>query len=94
MNERTWQLIMIGHGLERVTTEAQVDMARVLDLDPTISHLTIEMDGDSIHVARDWPSSRMAEVDSLVARIASSGVSAIVVHDRTGKLPRRITARG
>lgn len=87
---RTWQLVMTGNGLHRITPDAQADMARLLDLDPSISHLTVEVGDDSIHVARDWPSDRMEEADRLIDRIASSGVSAIVVHDRNGKPPRRV----
>ncbi|EQB17437.1 SPOR domain-containing protein [Sphingobium lactosutens] len=88
---RTWQLVMVGDGLQRITANAQADMARLLDLDPAISHLTVEVDGTSVHVARDWPSDQMEEADRLIDRIAASGVSAIVVHDRNGKTPRRVT---
>lgn len=94
MTERTWQLVVTGSGLEHVTAETRADMARLLDLDPIISHLTIEIGGDSIHVARDWPSGRTAEIDRLVERIAGSGVSALVIHDRTGKPPQRAAGRG
>ncbi len=87
---RTWQLVMVGDGLHRITAEAQADMARLLDLDPAISHLTVEVGDASVHVARDWPSDRMEEADYLIDRIAASGFSAIVVHDRNGK-PRRVT---
>ena len=88
---RTWQLVMVGDGLHRITAEAQADMARLLDLDPAISHLTIEVGETSVHVTRDWPSGRMEEADQLIDRIVSSGVSAIVVHDSNGKPPRRVT---
>lgn len=88
---RTWQLVMVGDGLHRITAEAQADMARLLDLDPAISHLTVEVGEASVHVARDWPSDRMEEADCLIDRIAASGVSAISVHDRNGKPPRRVT---
>ena len=88
---RTWQLVMVGDSLHRITAEAQADMARLLDLDPSISHLTLEIDGDRVHVARDWPSDQYEEADCLIDRIAASGVSAIVVHDRNGKTPRRMT---
>jgi hypothetical protein len=89
---RTWQLIMTGRGgLEHVTPQAQADMARLLELDPSISHLTIEIGDDRIHVARDWPSDRLDEADRLLDRIIASGVSAIVVHDRNGKSLRRVT---
>ena len=88
---RTWQLVMVGDGLHHITAEAQADMARLLDLDPAISHLTVEVGDASVHVARDWPSDRMEEADCLIDRIAASGVSAIVVHDRNGKPPRRVT---
>jgi hypothetical protein len=83
---------MTGNGLHRITPEAQADMARLLDLDPSISHLTIEVGDDRIHVARDWPSDLFEEADRLIDRIATSGVSAIVAHDRNGATPRRKTA--
>lgn len=89
---RTWQLVMVGDGLHRITADTQADMTRLLDLDPAISHLTVEIDGTSVHIARDWPSDRMEEADRLIDRIASSGVSAIVVHPRQDHSPRRVTA--
>jgi len=89
---RTWQLVMVGDGLHRITADVQADMARLLDLDPAISHLTVEIDGTSVHVARDWPSDRMEEADRLIGGIASSGVSAIVIHPRQDHPPRRVTA--
>ena len=88
---RTWQLIMVGDNLHRISVEAQVDMAQLLDLDPSISHLTIEVGDDRVHVARDWPSDRMEEADRLIDRITASGVSAIVVHPRQDHSPRRVT---
>lgn len=88
---RTWQLVITGNALHRITSEAQADMARLLDLDPSISHLTVEVGDDSIHVARDWPSDRMEEADRLIDSIAASGVSGIVVHGRNGEPPRRVT---
>lgn len=88
---RTWQLVMVGDGLHRITAEAQADMARLLDLDPSISHLTVEVGDDRVHVARDWPSDRMEEADRLIERIVASGVSAIAVHGRNDEPPRRVT---
>lgn len=55
-NARTWQLVMTGDGLHRVTPQAQADMARLFNLDPSVSHLTVEVGDGRIHVARDWPS--------------------------------------
>ncbi len=88
---RTWQLIMTGDDLRHVTLDTQADMARLLDLNPSISHLTLEIGDVSVHVARDWPSDQYEEADRLIDRIAASGVSAIVVHDRNGRPPRRVT---
>ncbi|MGW8281646.1 hypothetical protein ACWGK7_19420 (plasmid) [Sphingomonas aurantiaca] len=88
---RTWQLIMTGDDLGHVTLDTQADMARLLDLDPSISHLTLEIGDDRIHVARDWPSDQYEQAGRLIDRIAASGVSAIVVHDRNGNPPRRVT---
>lgn len=89
---RTWQLVMVGDGLHRITAEAQADMARLLDLDPSISHLTVEVGDDRVHVARDWPSDQYEEADRLIDRITAAGVSTIVVHGRNGQPPRRVTA--
>ncbi|TCP82178.1 hypothetical protein C8J42_1236 [Sphingomonas sp. PP-CE-1A-559] len=89
---RTWQLVMTGHALDHVTPEAQADMARLLDLDSSISHLTLEIGDNRVHVARDWPSNQYEEADRLIDRIAVSGVSAIVVHNENGKAPRRVTS--
>lgn len=89
---RTWQLVMVGDGLHRITADAQADMARLLDLDPSISHLTLEIGDVSVHVARDWPSDQYEEAGCLIDRIAASGVSAIVVYPRQDHPPRRVTA--
>lgn len=89
---RTWQLVMTGNGLDRVTPQAQADMARLLDLEPSVSHLTVEVGEDSIHVARDWPSDRMEKAERLIDRIVASGVSAIVVHARNGEPSRRVAS--
>lgn len=88
---RTWQLIMTGDDLRHITLETQADMTRLLDLDPSISHLTLEIGDGRVHVARDWPSDQYEDADRLIDRIAASGVSAVVVHDGNGKPPRRVT---
>src|SRR3546814_3990403 len=49
---RTWQLVMTGHNLQHVTLGTQADMARLLDLNPSISHLTLEIGDDRVHIAR------------------------------------------
>lgn len=79
MTERAWQLAMVGHGLEHVTAGAQADMAPLLDLVPSINHLTVQTDAGTIHIARDWPSDRMEEADDLTNRIAAPGISAVVI---------------
>src|SRR3546814_7187035 len=71
---RTWQLVMTGHNLQHVTLGTQADMARLLDLNPSISHLTLEIGDDRVHIARDWPSDQYEEADRLIDRIAASGV--------------------
>ncbi|MEK9213206.1 hypothetical protein [Sphingomonas sp. 2378] len=93
MSERTWQLAMSGHGLEHVTADTRHDMERLLDLMPGITHLTVEVGNDRIHVMRGWPSDRMAEAENLLRRIASAdGILAIVVPGANGVASRRITA--
>lgn len=88
---RTWQLVMAGDGLHRITAEAQADMARLLDLDPSISHLTIEVGDDRIHVGRDWPSDRMEEADHLIERIAASSASPPRACRRSSSIPDKTT---
>src|SRR3546814_11473367 len=77
---RTWQLVMTGDDLRHVTLETQADMARLLDLDPSISHLTPEIGDDSVHVARDWPSDQHEEAHRLDDIISSSDECAPVRH--------------
>ncbi|WP_157410348.1 hypothetical protein [Sphingobium xenophagum] len=67
---RTWQLIMTGNDLRRVTLDTQADMARLLDLDPSISHLTLEIGDVSVHVARDWPSDQYVLALAIIAASA------------------------
>lgn len=93
MSERSWQLMMSGHGLEHVPAEARLDMERLLDLMPSITHLILDVGDHRIHVSRDWPSSRMEEADHLLRRIADSGgISAVVVPGDADEPPRRVVA--
>ena len=95
MSERTWQLMMSGHGLEHVTVEARLDMERLLDLMPSITHLILEVGEDRIHVTRDWPSNRTEETDRLLRRIAGSGgVSAIIIPGAADEPAKRVVATG
>jgi len=92
VSERTWQLAMFGHGLEHVSAEVRDDMARLLDLLPSITHLEVEVGDDRIHVSRDWPSDRLEEADRLLGRIAGSGSITAIVMPATGDVPpRRVT---
>jgi len=91
VSERTWQLGMFGYGLKHVTSDACNDMARLLDLMPSVTHLTIEVGDDRIHVTRDWSSDRMEEAERLIDRIArSGGITAVVVPETGDDPPRRI----
>src|SRR3546814_19497264 len=88
---RTWQLVMTGHNLQHVTLGTQADMAPLLDLNPSISHLTLEIGDDRVPIARYWPTDKYEEADPLIDRRAAPGVSAIVVPDGHGKPPPRRT---
>lgn len=93
-DKRTWQIVLTGDGVPHITRAAMLDMDRLLDLDPAISHLEIEIGDKSVHVARDWPSDRFEDADRLIHHIAGSGITAVTVHDRTGKPPRRVEGHG
>lgn len=92
-DERSWQLAMSGDSLDHVTADVRHDIARLFDLLPSVSHLTLETDAGFVHVARDWPSNQMEDADRLTARIVRRDcIAAIVVHDcDTGA--RRVTGR-
>lgn len=91
MSEGTWQLATFGDGLEHVTTEAHDDTAGLLHLMPSITHLTIEVGENRIHIVRDWPSDQLLEADRLLAGIAGSGgITAIVVPATGNDPPRRV----
>ena len=47
---RTWQLVMTGRDLRHVRLDTQADMARLLDLDPSISHLTGSLHESELYV--------------------------------------------
>lgn len=81
-DERSWQLAMSGDGLEHVTTGLRHDMACLLDLLPSVSHLTLETDSGTLHVARDWSSHRTSEAERLATRIGGcDGITAVVARE-------------
>lgn len=68
----SWQLLMIGEGIDRITPDLQDKLASLLDLLPSTAKITVETDRGSVEVSRDWPSHRIDTVDSLVDAIAAA----------------------
>lgn len=74
----SWQLLMIGGGIDRITPDLQDKLASLLDLLPATAIITVETDAGSVQVLRDWPSHRMDTVDGLVDAItAAPGITAV-----------------
>lgn len=71
---------MTGYGHERLPVEAQNALARLLDPRPSLTQPNIETDSGMLHIARDWPSSRMEESDALLTWIGNvSGIRAVTL---------------
>lgn len=76
----SWQLLMVGPGIDRITPTIQDKLASLLDLLPATARITVETSDGPVEVSRDWPSHRMETVDSLVDAIATSpGITHISV---------------
>lgn len=82
---RTWQVIVTGRNLDRLTPEMVADLGRLLDLRPDIGSLAIDTDDGGMLVGRDWPSDYLEEADMLLARIGDAvGVRSVTVQPRAG----------
>ena len=78
---RTWQVIVTGRNLDRLTPEMVADLGRLLDLRPDIGSLAIDTDDGGMLVGRDWPSDYIEEADMLLARIeAEPGVRGVTLN--------------
>lgn len=74
----SWQLLMVGPGIDRITADVQDNLASLLDLLPVTAHITVQTDAGDVEVSRDWPSHHMNTVNSLVEAIgAAPGITGI-----------------
>ena len=74
----SWQLLMVGPGIDHITPDIQDKLATLLDLLPATAIINVQTDAVYVTVSRDWPSHRMETVDSLVDAIAAAqGITAI-----------------
>lgn len=69
--QRTWQLLLVGPGIDRITQDVRDRLVRLLDLLPQTLLIEIETDAGGVSVSRDWPSDRMEEVAGIEADIAA-----------------------
>lgn len=80
---RSWQLIVTGPHLDRLTPELVDELGRLLDLRPDIACLSVDTDDGGMLVARDWPSDYLEEADTLLARIeAAPGIRGVTLNRR------------
>ncbi|WP_375404495.1 hypothetical protein [uncultured Sphingomonas sp.] len=81
---RSWQVIVTGPNLDRLTPELVDELGRLLDLSPEIACLSIDTDDGGMLVGRDWPSDYTEEADTLLARIeAAPGVRGVTLNRRS-----------
>lgn len=69
---RSWQLLMVGSGMHRISPDLCDRLVRLLDLSPQTRLIEIETDQGGVSVSRDWPSDRMEEVSAIEADIQST----------------------
>jgi len=69
---RTWQLLMTGklHGL--LSPQLIADLTHLLDLRPDLACIDLDTDAGVVHVARDWPGSKVEEIRELERSIAAT----------------------
>ncbi|MHA6770291.1 hypothetical protein [Sphingobium ummariense] len=76
----SWQLLMVGPGIDRITPDIQDKLAALLDMLPATATINVQTDAGYVTVSRDWPSHHMDTVDSLVDAIAAApGITHISV---------------
>lgn len=68
---RSWQLLLVGPGIDRITPELHDRLVRLLDLMPQTCLIEIETDAGGVSVSWDWPGSRPEAVTAIEAEIAS-----------------------
>ena len=68
----SWQLLMVGPGIDRITPDIQDKLAALLDLLPATARIAVQTDAGYVDVSRDCPSDRMETVDGLVEAIAAA----------------------
>lgn len=56
---RSWQLLMVGSGVHRISPDLWDRLVRLLDLSPQTRLIEIETDQGGVSVSRDWPSDKM-----------------------------------
>ncbi|KKC25719.1 hypothetical protein [Sphingomonas sp. SRS2] len=79
---RSWQLLLVGPCLDRITPDMREKLAALLDLLPTTPVITIQTDMGGVSASRDWSSDRMERVDQLADAIAAApGIAHISVPD-------------
>lgn len=76
----SWQLLMVGPGIDRITPDVQDKLASLLDLLLATATINVQTDAGYVTVSRDWPSHRMETVESLADAIAAApGITDISV---------------
>lgn len=71
--KRSRQIMLTGNSVDPVSIEIREALARILDLMPSVGHLTLRTaDGGVLNVTRDYSGDYLAEVDRRIAAIFSA----------------------
>ena len=74
----SWQLLMVGPGIDRIIPDVQDKLASLLDLLPATARITVHTDAGDVEVSRDWSSHRMDTIESLMDAIAAApGINSV-----------------
>lgn len=80
----SWQLLMVGPGVHRLTPELCDQLVHLFDLSPQTRLIDIETDQGGVSVSRDWPSDRIERVAAIEAEIeATPGIIRMIMFQVT-----------
>ncbi len=67
--DRPWQIMLTGHGLEQINAGTRQALEQILELFTEVGGLVVQTTAGRVSVTRDFPSDYMTQVDRLLGAI-------------------------
>lgn len=67
--DRPWQIMLTGHGIERIDARTRQTLEQILELFTEVGGLVVHTVAGSVSVTRDFPSDYTTQVDRLLGQI-------------------------